>query len=70
MREAEPLSGQVVTILMHNGNSIGFRGKEYCANKEGLIHKVPIEAVEAIQGATWWKDGREPFQLKCDIQDA
>jgi hypothetical protein len=65
--EREPLSGQTVTVRSHQGGSIGFRGKEYKPGKDQLIKNVPVEAVAAIEGATFWQDKRTPFTIKCDV---
>jgi len=66
-RERDPLSGETVNVRSHSGGSIGFRGKDYKPDKKtGIIHDLPIEAVQAVESATFWTNGK-PMQMKCDI---
>ena len=65
-REKDALSGKTVNVRSHGGGSIGFRGKEYKPKKDGIIHNLPIEAVQAVESATFWTNGK-PMQMRCDI---
>lgn len=65
--ERNPLSGQTVTIRSHGCPSLSFRGKEYKADPETkLIADVPVEAVEQIEGATYWTNGKSQ-QVRFDV---
>lgn len=64
--ERDPLSGKTVTVRSHTGTGVSFRGKEYKPSKDGLIKKVPVEAIQAIQGCVFWNQG-EARKVTFDI---
>jgi len=66
-RERNPLSGQTVSVRIHGGGSLSFRGKEYKPDPAtSLIADLPIEAVAAIECATFWTNGK-PFTPRLDV---
>jgi hypothetical protein len=67
--ERLPLSGQTVNVRSHGGTGVGFRGKEYKPKKDGIIYGLPVEAVQQIEGATYWFNGKAS-NLKFDIVEA
>jgi hypothetical protein len=64
--ERLPLSGKTVKFRSHSGQGIGFRGKEYKPDEDGIVRDVPIEAIQQIAGATYWLRG-EPKAVSFDI---
>jgi hypothetical protein len=57
--ESRPLSGDTVTVKSRSGTGLAFRGKQYKPDKkDGLIRKVPIEAIKQIEDATYWNNGK------------
>jgi hypothetical protein len=60
-------SGKTVTVKSHSGGGVGFGGREYKPGRDGLIRNLPIEAVWEVEGATYWRNGTEPFKVQLEI---